>query len=102
VPNPTLDALANEVTQDVDVMSSAQKTIDGIQGRLDDAVKKALANGATAQELAPVTDEIAGLKAARDKLAASIAANTPAAGTTTSAPSHAGAPRQARGGPRQP
>jgi hypothetical protein len=38
-------------------------------------IDAALANGATAAELQPVTDEVAALKSANDALAAAVAAN---------------------------
>jgi len=74
-----LDSLAAEVTQDTDVMSSAATFINGSQARLEAAVKEALANGATAEQLAPVQAEVDALKARREELAAAVAANTPAA-----------------------
>lgn len=77
--NPVLDQLKKEVEADVTVMGSATKLINGFAARLQAAVDAALANGATAEELAPVTDEIAALNAGSSELATAISANTPAA-----------------------
>jgi hypothetical protein len=73
----TLDALAQEVTDTVGVEASAVAALDGVAARIQAAVDAALANGATAEQLAPVTDELANLKAAREALAAAVAANAP-------------------------
>jgi hypothetical protein len=74
--NPVLAELQAEVARDTDVMSSATALINGFAARLDEAVAAALANGATAEELAPITDEVAALKAGADDLAGAVAANT--------------------------
>lgn len=79
--NPTLDALAAQVTQNTTIEGSAVQLINGIAQRITDAVNAAIAGGATAADLQPVTDEIAALKASSDALSAAIAANTPAAPT---------------------
>ncbi len=73
--NPTIDALAIQVTATNTVIDSAVLLINGIAQRLTDAVAAALAGGATAEELQPVTDEIAALKTKSDALAAAVAAN---------------------------
>lgn len=79
--HPVIDALVAEVTADTGVMTSATLLINGFAARMDAAVQAALAGGATAEQLKPVTDEVAALKAGRDALAAAVAANTPAAPT---------------------
>lgn len=79
MPNPTLDALAAQVTATTDVEDSAIALINGIAARIQAAVDAAIAGGATAADLAPVTDEIALLKAKTDALSAAVAANTPGA-----------------------
>jgi hypothetical protein len=71
----TLDALAKEVTDTVGVEESAVAALSGVEAKIEAAVAKALENGATAEQLAPVTDELAALKAAREALAAAVAAN---------------------------
>lgn len=75
--NPVLQQLADQVTQTVGVIDSAVVLINGFAARIETAVEAAIANGATAEELAPVTDEIAAIKAKTDDLAAAVAANNP-------------------------
>jgi len=79
MPNPVLDALAAQVKANTDAEASAVIVLNGIAKRIADAVAAAIANGATAEELAPVSDEVAALKASSDALAAAVVANTPAA-----------------------
>jgi hypothetical protein len=71
----TLDALASEVSNTIGAEESAVVVLDGIAARIKTAVAEAVANGATAEQLAPITDEVAALTAAREKLAAAVAAN---------------------------
>lgn len=77
--NPTLDALATQVKASTDAEASAVTVLNGIAARIAAAVAAATANGATADELQPVTDEVTALKASSDALAAAVVANTPAA-----------------------
>jgi hypothetical protein len=79
LPNPTLDALAQQVKANTDAENAAVTVLNGIAGRIDTAVQAALANGATAAELQPVSDEVAALKSSADALSAAVVANTPAA-----------------------
>jgi hypothetical protein len=75
------DILANlqaQVTASTTVEASAKALIDGIQARIQTAVDAAIANGATAEELAPVQAEADALKASSDALQVSVVANTPA------------------------
>lgn len=74
--NPVLADLQAEVEHTVGVVNSAVTFINGVAARIEAAVQAALANGATAAELAPVTDEVTALKAASDSLANAIAANS--------------------------
>lgn len=76
--NPILQQLADAVTASTTVMASAVTLINGFSARLDAAVQAALAGGATADQLAPITDEVAAMKSSADALAAAIQANTPA------------------------
>jgi hypothetical protein len=76
--NPTLANLAAAVTKMVDTAASAKVVLDGIGARIQAAIDAAIANGATAAELAPVQDEADALSASADSLAASIAANSSA------------------------
>jgi hypothetical protein len=78
-----LSALEASVTNAVTVNSSAAALINGFQQRLTDAIAAALANGATAEELAPVQAEADALKASSDSLAAAVAANTVASSEPT-------------------
>ena len=73
--SPILGELTAEVTATVGVMQSATVFINGTAARLEAAVQKAIANGATAEELAPVVEEISALKSERDSLAAAIDLN---------------------------
>jgi alkylhydroperoxidase/carboxymuconolactone decarboxylase family protein YurZ len=79
MPNATLDALAQQVAKNIDAENSAVQVLNGVAGRIQTAVDAALANGATAEELKPVTDEVAALKTSADNLAAAIVSATPAA-----------------------
>lgn len=74
-----LNDLAAQVSANTSVIQSAVTLINGIADRVSAAVTAAIANGATAAELAPVQAEVDALKAADDALAASVAANTPVA-----------------------
>lgn len=78
MPSPILDDLATEVTAATTVMASATALINGIAARIQAAVDAALANGATAAELAPVQAEADALKASAADLTAAVEANTPA------------------------
>lgn len=77
--SPILVTLDAEVTNATTVMSSATILIRGIAGRIQVAVDAALANGATAAELAPVQAEADALKASAADLSAAVVENTPAA-----------------------
>jgi len=79
MPAPVLADLQAAVTRNTDVANSAVTLINGIASRMQAAVDAALANGASATELAPVTAEVAALNANSDALAAAVTANTPAA-----------------------
>lgn len=61
------------------VIGSATTLINGFQARLDAAVAEALANGATAAELQPLSDLSVELKTQTQALADAVVANTPAA-----------------------
>lgn len=74
--NPTLASLEAAVTKAVTVEQSAITLINGIAARIQAAVDAALANGATAEELAPVQAEADTLSAQSDALATAVAANT--------------------------
>jgi hypothetical protein len=74
-----IDALAAEVAEDTTIMESATTLINGISDRITAAVAAALAGGATAAQLAPLTDLAAALDSSSNKLRDAVSANTPAA-----------------------
>lgn len=76
--NPTIDALIAQVDQDQTVIGSAVTLINGIAAQITAAVNAALAGGATAAQLAPLTDLTTSLAAADQALATAVANNTPA------------------------
>lgn len=76
MPSPILAALETEVAEATTVMASAVTLINGFAARVQAAVDAALANGATADELAPVQAEIDALNASGEALAAAVLANT--------------------------
>lgn len=79
MPSQALADLIAQVTRVNAVIPSAVALINGIQAKIDAAVAAALANGATSEELAPVSALSAQLSQEDDDLAAALAANTPAA-----------------------
>lgn len=81
-----LDDLAAQVAANTAVEASATTLINGIAARIQAAVDAAIAGGATAEQLKPVTDEVASLKASSDALAAAVQANTPPAPPAPPAP----------------
>lgn len=72
-------ALTAAVNKATTVEKSAEALINGFGDRLTAAVNEALANGATPEELQPLTDLGTALDAESDALAAAVQANTPAA-----------------------
>ena len=77
--NAALETLKAQIQKTTEVEASAVKLINGIAERVQKAVEAATANGATAEELAPVQAEADSLKASADMLAGAVLANTPAA-----------------------
>lgn len=80
--SPILEQLRSQVEQANTVVASATTFINGIPALIADAVSKAQANGATAEELQPLSDLSNTLTQNADALAQAIQANTP----TPSAP----------------
>jgi hypothetical protein len=76
---PQIEQLKTEVARVTTVNASAVTLINGISARIQKAVDEALANGATAEELAPLTDLNTALSTASTELSAAVVANTPAA-----------------------
>lgn len=77
MPNPILATLQDEITQTRTVIASAITLISGIQSRIQAAVAAALENGASAADLAPLTELEQALEADRTALADAVVANTP-------------------------
>lgn len=77
--HPLLQKLADQVTATTSVLASAKTFIDGTAGRIQEAVNKVLAGGATAEQLAPIQAEIDALNQSSQAVADAIVANTPAA-----------------------
>lgn len=63
------------VTRAKGAMESATTLINGIAARIQAAVDKAVLNGASAAELAPVQAEVDALNADSDALTAAVTAN---------------------------
>lgn len=76
--------MAADLTNTIADMTAAKTTMDSavvfvgtVPGLIKSAADSAIANGATADQLKPVTDLGDTLKASSDALAAALAANTP-------------------------
>lgn len=76
--NPALDSIIAQVQATDEVLASVTLYVKSVPGLIDAAVAKALANGATAAELQPLTQLSIDLKAKSDEAAAAVLANTPA------------------------
>lgn len=74
--NPVLAELEAAVSKATTVEASAAALIRGIAARIQAAIEKALANGATEAELAPVQTEVLSLNNASDDLAKAVEENT--------------------------
>lgn len=77
-PSQILADLDKAVTNATTVEASAAMLIRGIGARIAAAVDQAIANGATAEELAPVNAEVDALNASATDLSAAVSENTPA------------------------
>lgn len=73
--NPIVQKTIDEVTKTRGVVQSATKLITNFHQILTDAVAAALANGATAEELQPVSDVVDALAADEKSLSDAVAAN---------------------------
>jgi len=74
-----IDDVIAAVTAEDTVIDGAIAFINSVPALITDAVNKALANGATAAELQPLTALAADVTAKKDALAAALTANTPPA-----------------------
>ena len=72
-----IQPLIDQVKADDDVVDAAVIWINGSNARIQTAIDQALANGATAAELQPLTDELAVQKSKVQAIADAIKANTP-------------------------
>lgn len=77
--NTILSGLVTEVTDFTTVAKSATALINGFAARQQAAIEEALANGATADELAPLIELQAAVVTERTALSDAVTANTPAA-----------------------
>jgi hypothetical protein len=75
MPAQVLSDLDAAVAKARGAMASATTLINGIAARIQAAIDKAVVNGATEAELAPVQAEVDGLNTDADSLATSVAAN---------------------------
>jgi hypothetical protein len=73
--NATLAEDIEQVRRTKGVIESATLVINGFAARVDAAIQQALANGATAEELAPLSAVVDETEAAANTLAAAVAAN---------------------------
>lgn len=71
--SPVLDQLTQQVTATVGIEQSAAALINGFQAKLDQAVAAALENGATAEQLQPISDLSNEMQKQTDALAAAVA-----------------------------
>jgi hypothetical protein len=79
MPSPVIDQVITEMTNATTVEDSAIAFITGVPQMIADAVAKAIENGATAEELQPVSDVGNQLQTKSDALQAALVANTPSA-----------------------
>lgn len=75
MPSEIPQQVIDELNATQGVVASAIVFINGTAARIQAAVDAAIANGATAEQLAPVTEELAEMRAKRQELADAIAAN---------------------------
>lgn len=71
-----LEDLRLSVERTTTVIQSAVTLINGIAARIQTAVDKAVANGASEAELAPVRAEVDALNVSADALASAVQTNT--------------------------
>lgn len=72
-----IDDLVAAVAAEDTIVDSAIVFINGVPGLIQAAVTQALANGATAAELAPLTAVVTDLQAKSSALQAALTANVP-------------------------
>lgn len=74
--NPVLDQLTQAIQNATTVEDSAVTFINGIPQLINDAVQKAIGNGATEEQLQPFTQLSDDLQVKSDALVAAMQANT--------------------------
>lgn len=79
MPSQILTDIDAAVTKATTVQASAAALIRGFRTKMQEAVDAALANGATAEELAPFGDLDDALNTSSSDLEAAVSENTPAA-----------------------
>jgi hypothetical protein len=77
--NKTIQDLIDEITSADTIIDGATVFVNGVPGLINTAVQQALANGATAAQIQPVTDLAALMTTKAAALNAAILANTPSA-----------------------
>ena len=75
--NPIVDAAIAQMTSTDTVLDSAIVYVNAVPKAIQAAVDAALAGGATAADLKPVSDLVTVMQGKSDALVAAIAANTP-------------------------
>ena len=76
--NPVVDATIAQITTSDNVIDSATQLVSSIATLIANAVAAAIAGGATAADLQPLSDLVTVLNTKSAALAAAVAANTPA------------------------
>lgn len=77
MPNPTVQSTIDAITNANSVDDSVLAYVTGVPALISAAVAAAIANGATADELAPLTQLSTDLTSKTAAIQAAIAANTP-------------------------
>ena len=77
MPSPEIEALIAEVAADDTIFDSAVTFITGVPKLIQDAVDKAIANGATPAQLQAVTGLATDLRTKAQAIQDAITANTP-------------------------
>lgn len=83
MPSATLQEDIEQVRRTKGVIESATVLILGFAARVDAAIAQAMANGATAEELAPLSQVVDETEAAANQLAAAVAQNPGPPGPVT-------------------
>lgn len=71
--NPVIAALQSQAAANISAEAAAVAFIQSVPQRITDAVAAAVGNGATAEELAPLTQLVADMKTSADAVTAALA-----------------------------